>query len=123
MIADLNDAGKVLWLKERFARVEVSSEKTELHDSIRDVGIQSIGYYLEGRDERILRTSSGMTVARDSKGEPTWGASGGQATDVTRLETAILSLAILSTKKLENVVVVHSLTFSTTVLTSEDLSE
>ena len=32
MIADLNDAGKVPWLKERFARVEISSEKTELHD-------------------------------------------------------------------------------------------
>ena len=39
MIADLNDAGKVPWLKERFARVEISSEKTELHDFIRDAGI------------------------------------------------------------------------------------
>ena len=39
MIADLNDEGKVPWLKEIFARVEISSEKTELHDLIRDVGI------------------------------------------------------------------------------------
>jgi hypothetical protein len=39
MIADLNEEGKVPWLKERLARVEISSEKTELHDLTRDVGI------------------------------------------------------------------------------------
>ena len=38
MTADLNEAGKVPQLKERLVRVEISSEKTVLHDLIRDVG-------------------------------------------------------------------------------------
>ena len=32
MIADLNEVGKVIWLKEMLAKVEISSEKAELHD-------------------------------------------------------------------------------------------
>ena len=62
-----------------------------------------------------------MTELCELQEEPTWGESGGQATDVIRLEIASLSLAILSTKKFKNAV--QSLTFSSSVQVNVDLSE
>jgi hypothetical protein len=37
--ANLNVEGKVPWLKDRLARVEMSTEKTELHHLMREVGM------------------------------------------------------------------------------------
>jgi hypothetical protein len=38
-MADLNVQGKVPWLKDRLARTEMSTEKTDLHDLMREMGM------------------------------------------------------------------------------------
>jgi hypothetical protein len=60
-IANLYLEGNEPRLKERLASVAISSEKTELHDFMRDVGMKSRGDDFGGKDDNIIRTSLGVT--------------------------------------------------------------
>ena len=71
--AAVNLVGKCPELNERLAKWAISSEKTELHDLIMEVGIKSMLDDLHGRPESKLETSDGDTQGSGSKRGPAWG--------------------------------------------------
>ena len=62
----LNIAGKQPSVKDRFASLEIISEKTSEHDLMRerDVGMKSNGRDLSGMSDKSSFTSSGVTGER-----------------------------------------------------------
>ena len=59
--ARLNDAGKRPSVNDRFASVEIISQKTFEHDLMREVGMKSSGHDLPGILDNSFLTSSGVT--------------------------------------------------------------
>ena len=60
-MACLNIAGKQPSVKDRFASLENSSEKTSEHDFMRDVGMKFNGQDLPGMPDKSFFTPSGVT--------------------------------------------------------------
>ena len=69
-IACLNAAGKRPSVNDKFASVEIISEKTFEHDLMREVGMKSSGQDLPGILDNSFFTSSGVTGGRLSSFGP-----------------------------------------------------
>ena len=63
-VADLYFDGNLPSVKQRFAKLVMISQKTGLHDLIRDVGMKSCGEDLAAIEDRSLETSPGVTGLR-----------------------------------------------------------
>ena len=74
-LAHLKEEGKRPSLNERFASVDIRSEKTPEQDLRSEVGIKSMDEDFGGIMERILATSSGSTSGMLLRGEPVKGRS------------------------------------------------
>ena len=69
-IACLNAAGKRLSVNDRFASLEIISEKTFEHDLMREVEMKSSGQDLPGILNNNFLTSSGVTGGKFSSVGP-----------------------------------------------------
>ena len=69
-IACLNTAGKRPLVNDKFASVEIISEKNIEHDLMREVGMQSSGQDLPGILDNSFLTSSRVTGGRLSSFGP-----------------------------------------------------
>ena len=72
--ADLKRVGNYPWLKDKFARWAIRSEKTKGHDLRSDV--KSMEEDFKDGVLRILKTSAEVTGGRENRVEPTSGGSG-----------------------------------------------
>ena len=75
-MACLNIAGKQPSVNDKFASLDISSEKTSEHDLMRDVGMKSNGQDLPGMPDKSFLTSSGVTGERFSSCGPEYVCSG-----------------------------------------------
>ena len=75
-MACLNIAGKQPSVNNKFASLEISSEKTSEQDLMRDVGMKSNGQDLPGMSDKSLFTSSGVIGERFSSCGPEYVCSG-----------------------------------------------
>ena len=75
-MACLNIAGKQPSVNDKFASLEISSEKTPEHDLMRDVGMKSNRQDLPKMPDKSFLTSSGVTGERFSSCGPEYVCSG-----------------------------------------------
>ena len=88
--ANLNMVGKVPCEKDKFARLDIRTEKTPEQDLRSEVGMKSSGEDLAGIELRISKTSLGETGEGVSKVGPIWVRSGGGVESMGSLPMIVL---------------------------------